>query len=118
MPVTDRLPRRRPLRPRRHDGDTYWDSVQHWLLTDGLRVLLIIVLGILARWALHRLIGRVVVTMTSRTAARIAEASGAGRVLATTPGGAGERHRQRVDTMGSLLRSIATFVVGAVRSSW
>ena len=90
------------------------ERAQEWLLTDGLRILVIIVLGLVARWALHRLIGRVVTTMTSRTAARMAEAGGAGRVLATTTGLAGERHRQRVDTMGSLLRSIATFVVGSV----
>ncbi len=90
------------------------ERTQEWLLTEGIRIIVIIVLGVLARWALHRLIGRVVTTMTSRTAARMAEAGGAGRVLATTTGLAGERHRQRVDTMGSLLRSIATFVVGAV----
>ncbi len=90
------------------------EDAQQWLLTDGIRILVVIILGVLARWLLHRLIGRTVATMTSRTASRIAEASGAGRVLGTTPGAAGERHRQRVETMGSLLRSVATFVVATI----
>ncbi|QIM21297.1 mechanosensitive ion channel family protein [Phycicoccus sp. HDW14] len=92
----------------------YWDKVQTWLLGDGIRVLVTLLMGLVARWALHRVIGRVVATMTSRTAARIADSGGAGRVLATATGLANERHRQRVETMGSLLRSISTFVVGTV----
>nr|WP_307835754.1 mechanosensitive ion channel family protein [Phycicoccus sonneraticus] len=94
-------------------GD-YWTQAQKWLLTSGVKVLVVLLLGALARWALHRFIGRVVTTMTSRTAARIATSGGAGRVLATATGLANERHRQRVETMGSLLRSISTFVVGLV----
>jgi small conductance mechanosensitive channel len=114
MPVTDALPL---LDLSLLDADavaTYWDRVQGWLLSDGLRVLLVLVLGLVARWLAHRLIGRVVTTMTSRTAARLAGSGGAGRVLATATGLAHERHRQRVETMGSLLRSISTFVIGTV----
>lgn len=87
---------------------------QEWLLTDGLRILLVIVLAVVGRWAMHRVIARIVATMTSRTAARLAGAAGAGRVLASATGLAHERHRQRVETMGSLLRSISTFVIGVV----
>ena len=117
MPVTDAVTALLALDPFTLDAktvSTYWDTVQRWLLTDGIRVLVVLLLGFVARWALHRFIGRVVATMTSRTAARLATAGGAGRVLATATGLAGERHRQRVETMGSLLRSISTFVVGIV----
>jgi len=87
------------------------DSVQQWLLTDGLRILVTIVLAALAIAVLHRLIDRVVATMTSKSARRLAESGRAGRVLASATGMANERQRQRVETVGSLLRSIVTFVV-------
>ena len=87
------------------------DSVQQWLLTDGLRILVTIVLAALAIAVLHRLIDRVVATMTSKSARRLAESGRAGRVLASATGMANERQHQRVETVGSLLRSIVTFVV-------
>ena len=87
------------------------DTVQQWLVTDGLRILVTIVLAALAIAVLHRLIDRVVATMTSKSARRLAESGRAGRVLASATGMANERQRQRVETVGSLLRSIVTFVV-------
>jgi len=87
------------------------DTVQQWLLTDGLRILITIVLAAVAIAVLHRLIDRVVTTMTSKSARRLAESGRAGRVLASATGMANERQRQRVETVGSLLRSIVTFVV-------
>jgi moderate conductance mechanosensitive channel len=50
-------------------------------------------------------------TMTSKSVQRLAESGRAGKVLATATGMAGERQRQRVETVGSLLRSITTAVV-------
>ena len=87
------------------------DTVQQWLVTDGLRILITIVLAALAIAVLHRLIDRVVATMTSKSARRLAESGRAGRVLASATGMANERQHQRVETVGSLLRSIVTFVV-------
>ncbi len=89
-------------------------DAQQWLLTDGLRVLITIVLAVIARWLLHRAIRRVVKTMTSKSAARLVEASTTGRMLGTATGLAQERHVQRVQTMASLLRSVATFAVGTI----
>ena len=86
-------------------------SVEQWLVTDGLRILVTIVLAVLAIAVLHRLIDRVVATMTSKSARRLAESGRAGRVLASATGMANERQHQRVETVGSLLRSIVTFVV-------
>lgn len=87
------------------------EQVQQWLATTGLRILITLVLAGVALWLLRRLINRVVRTMTSKSAQRLAESGRAGRVLATATGLAGERQRQRVETVGSLLRSITTFVV-------
>jgi moderate conductance mechanosensitive channel len=88
-----------------------WEATQTWLATVGVRILLILVLAGLALWLLRRLIDRVVSTMTSKSVQRLAESGRAGKVLATATGMAGERQRQRVETVGSLLRSITTAVV-------
>ncbi len=77
-----------------------------WLFTDGVRVLITIVLAIIARWALHRAINRIVKTMTSKSASRLTRSSGLAQA----------RQVQRVQTMASLLRSVSTFVVAAIAS--
>jgi len=91
-----------------------WESTTAWLSTIGVQILITILLAVITLWLCRRLINRVVLTMTSKSAQRLAESGRAGRVLATATGLAGERQRQRVETIGSLLRSIVTFVVGAL----
>ncbi|MFC7489294.1 MULTISPECIES: mechanosensitive ion channel family protein [unclassified Knoellia] len=93
------------------------DRIQEWLLTDGLRILLTVVLAVLVRWLLHRLITRVVRTMTAKASERDSEGrdrSLTGRLFAEASITARARHQQRTATLGSLLRSIVTFVVGLV----
>ncbi|MFC7487976.1 mechanosensitive ion channel family protein [Knoellia sp. CPCC 206453] len=93
------------------------DRIQEWLLTDGLRILLTLVLAVVVRWLLHRLIARVVKTMTSKTTARDDEWRDRflpGRLFAEASATARARHQQRTATLGSLLRSSVTFVVGLV----
>ncbi|MEO6020431.1 MAG: mechanosensitive ion channel family protein [Knoellia sp.] len=93
------------------------ERVQDWLLTDGLRILVTIILAIIVRWVLHRLIARVVKTMTAKTDARATEGrerSLTGRLFAEASATARARHQQRTATLGSLLRSVVTFVVGLV----
>ena len=91
--------------------DLTWEKTQLWLTTVGLRILITIVLGVVTLWLLRRLINRVVRTMTSKSARKLADSGRAGKAFATATGLAGERQRQRVETMGSLLRSISTAVV-------
>nr|WP_307812527.1 mechanosensitive ion channel family protein [Phycicoccus sp. CSK15P-2] len=90
------------------------EDAQHWMLTGGVRVLVTVLIAVVARWALHRLIDRTVTSMTARSSERNSERDARSGLLATTTGHAGERHRARVTTVGSLLRSISTFVVGLV----
>ena len=112
MPVTDAVTAP-PTLPSVSLGsiELTWEATQQWLATVGLRILLTIVLAAVSLWLLRRLIDRIVRTMTSKSAQRLAESGRAGRVLATAAGMAGERQRQRVETVGSLLRSITTAVV-------
>lgn len=93
------------------------EKVQDWLLTDGLRILLTIVLAVLLRWLLHRVIARVVTTMTAKSDARddaSQDRSRAARLFAEATASARARHQQRMATLGSLLRSIVTFVIGLI----
>ena len=90
-----------------------WSGVGDWLVGTPLLIITVIAVGLLARFLLHRLINRVVTTATSRRAERIASLPGAGRALQAV-GVANVRHVQRTQTMGALLKSITTFVVGGI----
>jgi moderate conductance mechanosensitive channel len=69
------------------------------------------VLALVVRWLAHRAINRVVGLMTSKSVEKVGSSGRAGRVLAQAAGLAHQRHVQRVNTLGSLLRSVVTFVV-------
>ena len=90
-----------------------WDGFFSWLIGTPVTIIIVLVLGVVVRWLVHRLIRRVVAASTSRQAERLANLPGAGRAFAST-GLASERHTQRAATMGALLKSITTFVVGGV----
>jgi moderate conductance mechanosensitive channel len=85
-----------------------------WLLDPGLLILLTVVLALIARWALHRAIARTVDRMSATSTQRARETDPRGNILATTTGLSGERQQARVQTVGSLLRSVSTFVVALV----
>ena len=89
-----------------------WDSTVDWLLGAPLRVVLILMLAVVARWAAHRAIRGVVDGAAKR--ADDHERSSLERAFDTATGARRERRRQRALTMGSLLRSIATFVIATV----
>ena len=90
---------------------TAWD----WFTGKPLLVVVTVVAAVVLRWLMLRSIGRVVsVTLARSDARRTGETSRAGRVLAQATGAAHERHRQRTLTMGSLLRSMVTFVVALI----
>jgi moderate conductance mechanosensitive channel len=94
-----------------------WTMIQRWLLTEGLRILAVVSLAVVARWLLHRTIHQVVETVTVRNARketerpeRAREAAGADRAVVASP----DRQNQRVTTLGSLLRSVVTFTVATL----
>lgn len=93
--------------------DLTWESVGRWLLGDPLKVLLTLVLGVVTRWAAHRAITSAVHGSISRSEATRARRDQK-RGPAVSASVATERYRQRTLTMGSLLRSIATFVIATV----
>jgi small conductance mechanosensitive channel len=88
------------------------ESAWDWFTGKPLNIVITVLAAIVLRWLALRSIGRVVdATLARSDARRAGETSRAGRVLAQATGTAHERHRQRTLTMGSLLRSMVTFVV-------
>ena len=62
--------------------ETFWDRLVTWVIGDGLRVLLTLVLALVVRWLAHRAINRVVGLMTSKSVEKVGSSGRAGRVLA------------------------------------
>jgi small-conductance mechanosensitive channel len=84
-------------------------NVAEWLIGRPLAILVLILLGLLARWLVHRVVDRLV--------RRAEEGIVPGRVGSALRGGdtvAAGRRVQRARTMGSLLKSIATGVILAI----
>jgi len=88
-----------------------WHAVGDWLLTDGLRILVTLVLAVALRWVIHRFIDRSVRLMTAKSARKQDQLNRAGRLIADMSETSRERYVQRMTTVGSLLRSIVTFVM-------
>lgn len=86
-------------------------DVAAWALDRGVQIVATVLLALIVRWLAVRAITRIVTVMTRKSKARVSETGRAGRVLAQATGLAHTRHTQRVNTLGSLLRSIVTAVV-------
>ncbi|MEV0156616.1 mechanosensitive ion channel family protein [Micromonospora sp. NPDC050686] len=99
----------------RISGSTWFAEGSYWIVVKPLRIVLILLLALIARWALHRTINRLVrttghspmPTLLRPLRERIPTA-------ATEPGEfVPERRRQRAEAIGSVLRSVVTaFVLG------
>lgn len=102
------------LSEKAQDVKTWSERLGHWLVTSGLRILIIVVAAIVVRWllvrAVHRLVRR---TVNANLSDRIVE-NRATRVLASATGALSERRRQRTETLGSVTSSLITFVVFGV----
>lgn len=88
------------------------DHVVNYLLGTPLRVACVVVGALILRWIVHRSIDRVVArTIGSKLSERLSEKRRS-RVLVESGGGlVAERRRQRAETIGSVLRSVASFVI-------
>jgi len=98
----------------RTTGRDWLATASNWLIAKPAAILLLLVIGLIVRWVVHRLINRV----TSRAArGAIPPAFARGKVpqaFLEHSAIAAERRQQRAETMGSLLRSITTGVVAAI----
>jgi small-conductance mechanosensitive channel len=86
-------------------------NVRHWLLHTGLPILVILVASVVIRWLVNRVISRLIKRSVDSNLAERLESNRATRVLATATGTLNERHRQRTETLGTVLRSLVTATV-------
>lgn len=82
-----------------------------WLLAKPLNIIAILVLAFLARWLTHRLIKRLTTTNGKVPAILRPLRERAPNTLATL---VSERRSMRAKTIGSVLQSIASFVIGFI----
>jgi moderate conductance mechanosensitive channel len=90
-------------------------KASNWLIAKPLAILALVVLGLIARWLLHRAIDK----LTTQAAAGavpsvLARGGKVSQLLLEQNAVAVERRQQRAATMGSLLKSIITCVIAAV----
>jgi small-conductance mechanosensitive channel len=78
------------------------------IVSNGSKIIFILLLALVVRWFLHRLINRVVAGATSN---RVTKLMNRGAAAA-----AADRGAQRARTLGSVLRSLCSAVVGVVAS--
>jgi small conductance mechanosensitive channel len=83
-----------------------------WLIARPLAIIALVIIGYLVRWVVHRLIDRLVRRASSGPLPPVLNQVPA--LLGETSPQAVERRRQRAETMGSLLKSIATAVIATV----
>ena len=85
-----------------------------WYVATPGAIVLIIVVGLVFRWLVKRGIDRIVRRASAGTVPGIIAGTKAGAVLADLRPGAGERRQQRAQTMGSILKSIASGLILAI----
>ena len=90
------------------DGELPW-----YVATPGA-IVIIVVIGLLFRWLVKRAIARLVRRASAGVVPGVIAGTKAGAVLADLRPGAGERRKQRAETMGSVLTSIASGVIIAI----
>jgi len=76
------------------------------IFAAGSQILLVLILALIARWFLHRLITRIVAGATSNPVSKLMNRGAAAA--------AADRSGQRARTLGSVLRSLCSAVVGII----
>lgn len=89
-----------------------WDSTLDWLMGPPLRIVLIVLAAFVVRWIVHRAVRTVTANAVQR--ADDHERTSFERMIDRATGARVERRRQRALTMGSLLSSASTFVIGTI----
>jgi moderate conductance mechanosensitive channel len=85
-----------------------------WYVATPGAIVIIIVIGLLFRWLVKRAIDRLVRRASAGVVPGAIAGTKAGAVLADLRPGAGERRKQRAETMGSVLTSVASGVILAI----
>jgi small conductance mechanosensitive channel len=94
----------------------FLDDHREVLVVKPLRILLIVIIALTVRWVLHRAIRQAVRSTADSDVPIVLKPlkERLGTDLLETAGLVSERRRQRAETVGSLLRSVASLVIGVL----
>lgn len=95
-------------------GNAWLAKASSWLIAKPLSILLLLLIGVVVRWLLHRTIDKVTQRAAEGPLPAIISRGRVPQMFLEHNAAAAERRQQRAATMGSLLKSIATGVVAAV----
>jgi moderate conductance mechanosensitive channel len=85
-----------------------------WYVATPGAIVIIVVIGLVFRWLVKRAIDRLVRRASAGVVPGAIAGTKAGAVLADLRPGAGERRKQRAETMGSVLKSVASGLIIAI----
>ena len=85
-----------------------------WYVATPGAIVIIVVIGLVFRWLVRRAIDRLVRRASAGVVPGAIAGTKAGAVLADLRPGAGERRKQRAETMGSVLKSVASGLIIAI----
>ncbi len=92
-----------------------WDlpsaKAYEWFVARPVSILLIVIIALILRWLMRRAIDRVVRRASEGSVPSVLARTKAGEMLSDLRPGAAYRRRERVMTMGSVLKSIASAVI-------
>ena len=91
--------------------DVDWSQLFNRTIGTGLQVVIIVVLAFALRWVTHRALDRFVGSANRRHLARLAKLPGVAGEVFEDAGLGSSRQKQRMETTGSILKSIATVVI-------
>jgi len=85
-----------------------------WLVARPSAIVGILVVALVVRWLAHRLINRLVTRASTGSVPGVLARGRAGEFLSDLRPAASERRVQRSETMGSLLKSVTTGIIGVI----
>lgn len=95
-------------------GIDWLAKASNWLIAKPLSILLLLLLGVVVSWLLHRSIDKVTQRAAEGPLPAIISRGRVPQMFLEHTAAAAERREQRAATMGSLLKSISTGVVATV----
>jgi small-conductance mechanosensitive channel len=87
------------------------DKAYEWFVERPITILLILIVAFVIRWLVRRALDRVVRRASAGSVPAVLARTKVGEVLSDLRPGAADRRRERAQTMGSVLKSIASAVI-------
>jgi small conductance mechanosensitive channel len=95
-------------------GSEWLAKASNWLIAKPFSILLLVAIGIVVRWILHRLITKLTRRAATGSMPSVIARGKVPQMFMEQNAAALERRQQRAETMGGLLKSIVTVIVFSI----